>query len=165
MHPLEQLAREWADKVESYRLTHYAFGDRFRLANNIVGSTGVVLSTIVSAGLLTAIHSNPSYTWTLVAAVIGVLAAALNGIRHALRLGARAEQHRVTAARFGGIRDQLDVYVDSEPDWMKPDAKTFMDGIGAEISRIEESAPGYSKGAYEKAQKRALEARAHRPKP
>jgi hypothetical protein len=38
MHSLEQLAREWADKVESYRLTHYAFGDRFRLWNNIVGT-------------------------------------------------------------------------------------------------------------------------------
>jgi hypothetical protein len=38
MHPLEQLAREWAEKVESYRLTHYAFGDRFRLWNNVVGS-------------------------------------------------------------------------------------------------------------------------------
>jgi hypothetical protein len=164
MHSLEQLAREWADKVESYRLTHYAFGDRFRLWNNIVGTTGVVLSTIISAGLLTAIHSNPSYTWTLVAAVIGVVAAALNGIRHTLRLGERAEQHRVTAARFGGIRDRLDVYVDAKPDWTSPEAKAFMDEIGAEIARTEESAPGYSRGAYEKAQKRALAARDHRPK-
>ncbi len=98
------------------------------------------------------------------AAVIGVLAAALNGIRHTLRLGERAEKHRVTAAKFGGIRDQLDVYVDSGPGWATPAAKTFMDGIGAEITRIEESAPGYSRGAYEKAQKRALASRDHRPK-
>jgi hypothetical protein len=73
-----QQAYEWMIWVEAVRLTHYARGDTFRKRNNEIGVAALFFSTVVSAGILSSLHKDRGFWWTLTAAIIALIAAVLN---------------------------------------------------------------------------------------
>ncbi len=142
MSEVEKEAKKRKVWAEAVRLTHYSRADWFRKVNNTIGVAAVVLSAVVSAGILTSIHSSPSFWWTVAAGIVGVSATSLTAIRAYLRLGELSELHRVRAAKFGGIHDQLVTFVLSHPP-NDAASRQRLDTIYAEITKLEEEGPGY----------------------
>lgn len=150
MSDLEELATGWSTKLEEYRMTHYLLADRLRWWNNVVGSVAVVASAVVSGGILTTIHSAPSFWWKVAGAAVGLVATALTGLRTYLQFGEVSERHRVAAAKFGGIKRQLDVLIESHPRWSDDAVERQVKQTGDAISQLEQTAPGYSRGWWRK---------------
>jgi hypothetical protein len=146
---VEQKASDWEKWVEAVRTTHYARADSFRRWNNFIGVAAVVTSTVVSAGILTSVHKNPGFGWTLAGAVLAVIATGLTGIRSYLKLGTLSEQHRKSAANFGEVRRKLEIFLLAHPP-DDPASRAELDAIAREIADLERQGPGYPKGIFEK---------------
>ena len=139
---LEQKADTWKTWTEAARLTHYARADAFRKWNNAIGVAAVLLSTVVSAGILTSVHKNPGFGWTLAAAILGVAATALTGVRAYLKLGELSELHRVRAGEFGEIRRTLETFLLGNPP-NDAASRAQLDRIADQIAKLEKKGPGY----------------------
>jgi hypothetical protein len=158
MSAIEQKAREWLTWVEAVRLTHYARGDTFRKRNNEIGLAAVVFSTIISAGILTSLHRDPGFWWTLAAAIVALLAAGLTGIRSYLKLGDLSEAHRIAGAKFGAVARELELFLCDPPG---PQASTAqLDQIARQIAKLEEAGPGFPAKVFR--QKHAAVEKAHK---
>jgi hypothetical protein len=146
--------------VEAVRLTHYARGDTFRKRNNEIGVTAVFFSTVISAGILTSLHKDPGFWWTVAAAVIALIAALLTGVRSYLKLGELSESHRKAGAKFGEIYRDLEIFVLGKP---ANDAasRAQLTRIADQIGKLEEVGPGYPAKVF---QKKFDKARKHRRK-
>jgi hypothetical protein len=147
---LETLAKEWSTRLEQYRMTHYLLADRLRWWNYVVGSLAVLASAVVSAGILTTIHSAPDFWWKVAGAAVGLFATSLTGLRTYLQFGEVSERHRVAAAKFGGIKRELDVLIDSHPTWSADTTEKAMKATGDQISQLEQTAPGYPQSWWKK---------------
>src|SRR5438105_3842453 len=148
---VETQARKWERWTEQVRLTHYDRADRYRQWNILIGALAIILTTVVSAGILSSIHTKPTFRWKVAAAVVGVFAAALAALGSYLNLGSLSEQHRQTAASFGKVRRQLELLALAHP----PDdtqSRAELESLAFEIADLEKSGPGYPARAFERSQ-------------
>jgi hypothetical protein len=157
---VENRAKERRDWAEAVRLTHYSRADWFRTANNAIGVAAVVLSAVVSAGILTSIHNAPSFWWTVAAGIVGVGATSLTAIRAYLKLDELSKQHRLSAADFGRIQSRLDSLVLEHPP-NDPGSRQRLDAILADIPNLEKEALGYPARVFHKKYNSLKKAKPH----
>ena len=140
---IERLAKERWRFAETARNTHYTLADWYRPINYVFGSLAVVASAIVSAGLFTAINSDPSSrTWKLAGAIVAAVAAGLTSLTSFLGLGPLAEKHRQSGADFGEVAREYDLLIESHP----ADDNASRDKIrqlDRQIGDLESNALGY----------------------
>jgi len=148
MNAIEKKACEWLTWVEAVRLTHYARGDTFRKRNNEIGLAAVVFSTIISAGILTSLHTDPGFWRTVAAAIVALLAAGLTGIRSYLKLGELSELHRQAGAKFGDIARDLELFLADPPSAHA--SVTQLEQIARRIAKLEEAGPGFPAKVFQK---------------
>lgn len=144
---LKQKTTDWEKWSETVRTTHYRRADFLRRIGHLIGALAVILSAVVSAGILTSVHTNPSFYWKLAAGIIGVVISALTGLQSFFRFGEMSELHRVAAARFGAVRRELELLILAHPA-NDPAARTQLESIGKTVAMLEEKGPGFPGGLY-----------------
>jgi len=142
-------AREWMVWVEAVRLTHYSRADTFRKRNNEIGLAAILFSTVISAGLLTSIHSGAGFWWKVAAAIVALLAALATGVRSYLKLDDLSEQHRKAGAKFGEVYRELELFVLGQPA-NDASSRAELKGIAGEVGTLEEAGPGYPASVFQK---------------
>src|SRR6266542_5073461 len=140
---LEAKAVDWEEWVTKIRTTHYRRADYLRRTNHVVGGLAVILSAVVSAGILTSVHGSPSFHWKLAAGIVGIVASALTGLQSFYKLGETSELHRVAAAHFGAVRRELELVIMRHPESDGQLAK-----IAKTIDMLEVKGPGFPRGLY-----------------
>jgi len=135
--------------VEAVRLTHYSRADTFRKRNNEIGLAAILFSTVISAGLLTSIHSGAGFWWKVAAAIVALLAALATGVRSYLKLDDLSEQHRKAGAKFGEVYRELELFVLGQPA-NDASSRAELKGIAGEVGTLEEAGPGYPASVFQK---------------
>ena len=104
---IDALVINWIEKLKNAQEGHYKETESLNIIHQRVGILLIFLTTLVTAF----IFYDPDLYPELIKFLIGVasaIAAALSGVVSFGRFGERANEHRITASRYGKLRRQLE---------------------------------------------------------
>src|SRR6266496_4114384 len=148
---VEQLLRDWRQRVYAAQTAHYASADRFRLLNYLVGIPAVVFSSVVGTAIFAGLEKN-SPKAPLVA-FASILAAVLAGLQTFLRFSERAAEHATAADWYSAIRRDIEETLHL-PVEARGRAKDCLDRFRKEMNRVTQDAPELSARQWKRAAKR-----------
>ena len=104
---VESLISNWLDKLSKAQQGHYSETEYLNSIHQWLGIALIVLTTGVTAFIFFESEQNKDLV-KLMIAIASAMAAALSGIVTFGRFGERANEHRITAGRYGKLRRQLE---------------------------------------------------------
>ncbi|WP_157097519.1 SLATT domain-containing protein [Photobacterium sp. J15] len=102
-----ELVSNWLKKLEDAQIGHYKETEYLNKVNQRLGILLILLTTGVTAFIFYEPMTNPQQV-KLIIGISSAFAAALSGIVTFGRFGERANEHRITAGRYGKLRRQLE---------------------------------------------------------
>ncbi|MCG3824197.1 SLATT domain-containing protein [Photobacterium damselae] len=111
LHPEQsvELIKNWLEKLENAQIGHYKQTEKLSSINFIIGICLITLTTLVTAFIF---YEPPENHKDLIKLLLGgasACSAGLSGVVTFGRFGERADEHRVTAGRYGKLRRQLEL--------------------------------------------------------
>jgi hypothetical protein len=167
----KELLIDWLLRIRRIQLAHAKSATYFERLNFWLGIPVVALTTLVGTSVFATLQKEAGTSIKIAVGIASVLAAILAGLQTFLRYSERAERHRVTGAKYGVLRreieqklalpsttiEEIEKYVDSmrmrwdklsEDSPMTP--QRIWDGVDQEIKKIKQELildVGRSKGA------------------
>ncbi len=121
LHPEQSvdLIKNWLEKLENAQIGHYKQTEKLSSINFRIGICLIALTTLVTAFIFYEPPKNFENNKDLIKLLLGVAsacAAGLSGVVTFGRFGERADEHRVTAGRYGKLRRQLELLQSTNSD-------------------------------------------------
>ena len=136
---VDELLERWHKEVSRSRHAHYEAARFYTKRNYWLGMPAVILSAIVGSTVFATLEKEV-YLWVrLLVGFLSVVAGVLTALQTFLAYSARAEKHRLIAAKYGGIR--RDVEVLQEKKISKSDTTAQLTDIGERMNALGEEAP------------------------
>jgi hypothetical protein len=138
---IEELLRDWQQRVTAARTAHYALASRLRRSHLLLGIPAVVFSSVVGTSLFaTLTKEKVNSTLRLVIGAVSVLAAIFAALQTFLRFGERAEKHVIAADWYSAIRREI-AEILALPAAVREHPKECLDRIRKEMSKISQQSP------------------------
>jgi hypothetical protein len=155
MRAIEDQIRECFGRVVYSHKAHEKTADLLTRRLARIKGTQIVLSAIITAGLITALFGSPDQSKVAVvtAAVISTALLALNTYTKDIDLGRSAEKHKETAAQLWAVRESyLSILADLCAEISSPsDVRSHRDQLQMRLESIYAAAPRTVDAAYKKA--------------
>jgi len=135
---VEQLLRDWRQRVYAAQSAHYASADLLRMLNYVVGVPAVVFSSVVGTAIFAGLEKN-SPKAPLVA-LTSILAAILAGLQTFLRFSERAAHHATAANWYSAIRRDIEETLHL-PVEFRGKARDCIDEVRKEMNLAAQDAP------------------------
>lgn len=148
---VEQLLRDWRQRVYAAQSAHYASADLFRTLNYLVGIPAVIFSSVVGTAIFAGLEKN-SPRAPLVA-LASILAAVLAGLQTFLRFSERAAHHATAADWYSAIRRDIEGTLHL-PVEFRGKAKDCVDEVRKEMNRAAQDAPELNSRVWTREAKR-----------
>jgi hypothetical protein len=154
---LEAQIRECFGRVVYSHKTHEKCADIYAHRSRLTKGAQLVLSALVTGGLLTALlgDANKTYTATVIAAILSTALLVLNSYAKDLDPGQQVEAHRKTATALWDIRESyLSLLTDVKSGVIAPDAaRSLRDKLQSAAGAVYAVAPRTLPKAYAEASK------------
>lgn len=137
-------ATKYHDYAQFARTAHYADADSQRRWHNRLGLPLTVISAVVSTTIFATLNSDPSAGWHIAAGIVAATATVLAAIQTFYKFGDLSERHRVAAARYGALRNDLENFIlryGKAGD--RAQALDDLDELGDRLGQLDELSPGF----------------------
>lgn len=108
--------------------------------NYWLGAPAVVLTAIVGTAAFAAIEKEVDDRWKLTLGSLSVFAAVLTAMQTFFAFAEKTETHKKLGATYGNIRRNIEQVLALPPS-LRPDPKTTLDEIRAELDKISGEGP------------------------
>lgn len=116
---MEELKKQWLERLNSAQAGHYLAYEEYALASNVIGYILVISSALVSAFMF----FSPSENQELIGVAfkgLGVIVAILAPLQTFMRPAEKAEIHRAKAAKYGNLKRRIEKFCSlkkTESEW------------------------------------------------
>lgn len=148
---LVQTARRYWRSAGRKQLAHYIAAEHLAARNRLIGIPSVIFSTIVATSVFSTLTKEVDPWIKILTALIAVMAAVSSALMTFFAFGDRAEKHRVTGARFGKVRGQIDVLqlkCAAAGFASRDEALAELQKVGDELGALEADSPTLSARHY-----------------
>jgi hypothetical protein len=121
------LANSWRRQALESRKRHSFMSGRYTLRNYLLGVPIVALTTAIGTTVFASLEKSLDYRVKLAVGIASMLSAVLAAVQTLLRYGERAEKHRLTAARFGGIARAIEATLAKDDADRDPSGAAFQE--------------------------------------
>jgi hypothetical protein len=111
---VEELLKDWRNRVYAAQASHYALADRFRILNYLVGIPAVVFSSVVGTALFAGLEKDSPRTFFI--ASVSIVSAVLAALQTFLRFAERVSQHATAGDWYSAIRRDIEQLIHMRPD-------------------------------------------------
>lgn len=136
---LEELLERWHKEVSRSRHAHYEAARAYSKRNYWLGMPAVILSAIVGSTVFATLEKEVDPRIRLLVGFLSVTAGVLTALQTFLAFSARAEKHRLIAAKYGGIRREVELLQEKKVN--KAELNERLDEIEKRMSGLGEEAP------------------------
>ncbi len=138
---IERLFEAWLRRVAAAEAGHRQSSDRLRRGSLLLGIPVVVLTTIVGTSVFASLNTaDVQIGLRALVGSLSILAAALSSLQTFLRLGTRAEAHRIAAFRYETLRRDMTQEL-AIPRASRADAVHQLDGVRLRLDRYAKESP------------------------
>ncbi|HST51494.1 MAG TPA: SLATT domain-containing protein [Pyrinomonadaceae bacterium] len=135
----EDLLERWHKEVSRSRHAHYAASRYYSKRNYWIGVPAVILSAIVGSTVFATLKKEIDLIIRLSVGILSVSASVLTALQVFLGYSAKGEKHRSVAAKYGGIRRELEVLEEIKNS--STDFSTKLSDIEQRLTAISDEAP------------------------
>ena len=139
LQAVEVLMTDWFRRARESQQIHYACANFFNSLHYYLGIPAILASTAVGTAVFASFQEEVVGYWRVVVGLVSILAAALAALQTFLNSPKRADDHRVTAARYGGIRRTLEMLKTFPPD--EANLRRELSGVKEAMDKLAETAP------------------------
>jgi hypothetical protein len=134
MDDLTKRAKKYSRGAGRTQTGHYDAAHKKARYHRVLGSTSVVLSTLVGGSIFVRYGD----AWPMITGVLAILSAVVGSINTTTKFGEEAEKHRVAGANYGDIRRTADMLVlkMAAGDIQREEALSELETIGTRMSTL-----------------------------
>jgi hypothetical protein len=152
----ERLLRDWLRRARHSQHSHHEAGKFCRRMNYWLGAPAVVLTAIVGTAVFASIEKQVISTgWKLALGSLSGIAAIMMAMQTFFGFAEKTEIHKKLGAQYGNIRRDIEQIL-ALPFDLRPDPKTALDSIRAELDKVGGEGPVVSEWLWNRTM-RALE--------
>ena len=148
---MDQLLREWRNRVYAAQAGYYEMAERLRRRNYWLGIPVVIVSSMVGTAVFADWGNDATYKWWV--GSVSILAAVLASLQTFLKFGENANLHGVAADWFAAIRRDIEE-IQALPPHLRGNPKTCLDAIRHEINRAGQKSPELSEALWRRMARR-----------
>lgn len=145
----QKTLEQWGAHVRAIEYCHYISAKKLEHRNMWLGIPTIFLSAAVGTSIFAELETINVVT-KIAVGLTSVLAAALAGVQTFLRFSERSEKHRVTAAKYGAIRREIDQSISFNKDSL---TSNIVDNIRLKMDKLAEDEPNISSRIWEQRSK------------
>lgn len=145
----DELALRWLRRARESQFGHYEMGVINDARGKYFGIPVIIVTSVVSASVFTAIQKDGGELVKLVAMGLSLLAVVLSSLQTFFNFSERAEKHRAAGAEYAGLRRRLEFFNASAVKDLDELKK-----IGDDLSALGARAPTIPAAVYEKVKDR-----------
>lgn len=138
--PPEVLMTDWFRRARKAQKIHYACANLFNSLHFWLGIPTMALTAAVGTAVFVSFQEEVAGNWKVGLGLISILATILSALQTFLNSAKRAEDHRLTAARYGGVRRRLAILRTFLPEEVDELRKELWE-VKGDMNALAESAP------------------------
>ncbi|MEO0333040.1 MAG: SLATT domain-containing protein [Bacteroidota bacterium] len=144
----EQLLENWYRRLREAQFAHYESAKVFDRMHYWLGIPSIFLSALIGTSIFATLGESVEVKFQLIAGLISIFAAALTGLQTFLKFFERAEKHRITAARYGSLRREIEELSSLEPSL----SESLVSSLRKSSDRLAEESPHIPAKVWSKSQ-------------
>jgi hypothetical protein len=148
----EELLRTWERRTRESQVAHYTAADRHRLRDRLLGIPAIALSTVVGTSVFATLQKELESRWKILLALLSILAAVLMTLHTSMGFSERAERHRVSGARYAGIRRRIEEVL-ALPRESRGEVAESLSSIRESMNKLAEESPALPPGLWDRSTK------------
>ena len=146
----------WAMTIRLHHIAHHRCAAHNAKLHRWMGITVILLTSIVGSTVFATLGKSPSPEVVIVTGSLSILAAIMSGLQTFLNYSSLAEQHKLSAAKYGMLRREVEQFL-SDPDESREILREFTEGFRARWSQVEQESPTIPQSIHEKSQNQLLQ--------
>lgn len=141
---------QWLNGLRIQHIAQSRAAARCQRRSRILGTTVVVLTTLVGTSIFATLEQTPATGWRVLAGLLSAVAAVFAALQTFLRYGELAELHKIAAQRYGRLRRELEQYATRAPH-DQSDIDEYLTTVRERWDELDETSPATPGEVYRQA--------------